>query len=213
MRVINDDGTEATPAQVAAYLRDREIGRVRGAASWLWEAVKAAVPTPAEAIRCAAIIVILAFFTGHLAMPTSGCSLPAPSGCTLPAPTPPVPPNPGPTPTPAPIPVAGFRVLIVEDSTNRTKLPPAQQAVLFAKPIRDYLDAKCVVGADGKTHEWRIWDQGTDAGADGEPWASALKRTRQSLPSILISDGKTGFEGPLPATVAETLALLKKYGG
>lgn len=41
----------------------------------------------------------------------------------------------------------------------------------------------------------------------------AVALSSKTLPWIVISTGKTGYEGPLPKTVAETLALLKKYGG
>lgn len=136
---------------------------------------------------------------------------PVPPGPVPPGPNPPIPPVP-PVP-PAPIPTAGFRVLIVEDASARNKLAPTQLAVLFDKNVRDYLRAKCVKGPDGVTGEWRIWDQGADASAEGKLWQEAMKRPRQAVPWIIISDGKTGFEGPLPTTVDETLALLKKYGG
>lgn len=137
-------------------------------------------------------------------------------------PTPPVPPGPapgpgpspvppGPAPSPAPIPAAGFRCLIVYESAELGKMPDAQKNVLYAKSVRDYLNSKCVMGADGKTKEWRIWDKDTDASAESQIWQDALKRPRSQVPWIIVSDGKTGYEGPLPASVDETLALLKKY--
>jgi hypothetical protein len=79
--------------------------------------------------------------------------------------------------------------------------------------VRDYLRGKCVVGADGKTSEFRIWDKDVDAAADAKHWQDALKRPRASTPWLIVSDGKSGYEGPLPANVDETLALLKKFGG
>lgn len=134
-----------------------------------------------------------------------------------PGPTPPVPPvppvPPDPPPPPAPIPAEGFRVLIVEDAANRAKLPPAQLAVLFDKGLRDYLDAHCALGRDGKTREWRIWDKGVDASQESKLWQDALKRERKAVPWVVISTGKAGYEGPLPATVEEAMALFKKYGG
>lgn len=138
-----------------------------------------------------------------------------------PTPTPPTPPGPtppGPTPTPeptpdAPIPVAGFRVLVVYETGEVAKLPKEQAAVLYAKQVRDYLNSKCVTGADSKTREWRIWDKDVDASGEAKHWQAALARNRKGVPWIIISDGKTGFEGPLPASVDEMLRLLKKYGG
>lgn len=124
---------------------------------------------------------------------------------------PPVPPDPGPTPTPPPIPVDGFRVLIVYETS--APLTPTQHSIVFGKRVRDYLTSHCVKGDDGKTPEARIFDKDIDASSDSALWQDAMKRPRTAIPWILISTGKTGFEGPLPATVDETLALLKKYGG
>ena len=126
-------------------------------------------------------------------------------------PTPIDPPNPpGPKP---PIPLDGFRCLIIYETAEVQKLPSAQAQVLYAKQIRDYLDAKCAIGADEKTREYRIWDKDSDVTGAATHWQDAMKRPRQSIPWILISDGKTGFEGALPADVPATLELLKKYGG
>ena len=133
-------------------------------------------------------------------------------GDAPPVPPGPVPPGPVP-PGPAPIPVDGFRVLVVYESAELPKLPPQQQAVLYAKSVRDYLDAKCAVGADGKTREWRMWDKDSDASGEAKHWQDALKRERKSVPWIIVSTGKGGYEGPLPASVAETLALMKKHFG
>ncbi len=58
-----------------------------------------------------------------------------------------------------------------------------------------------------------MWDAGVDASQESQLWQDALKRKRGALPWLVISNGKSGFEGPLPATVDETLTLLKKYGG
>jgi hypothetical protein len=128
-------------------------------------------------------------------------------------PTPPTPPTPPSPPTPpAPIPDAGLRVLVVYDTTKVTAMPAEQQSILFSKELRDFLNAKCPLGPDGKTHEWRIWDASVDATNDpSAALKAAFSRPRASVPWIVASNGKHGFEGPLPATVADTLALLNKY--
>jgi hypothetical protein len=136
-------------------------------------------------------------------------------GTPGPPPVPPGPNPPGPSPGPVPIPVDGFRVLIVEDAAKRSSLPAQQLNVLFAKDVRDYLDAKCVMGSDGKTHEWRIWSKDTDARAVGGVWPDALKRANDgakgTYPWLVISTGHSGYEGPLPKDVDRTMELLKKY--
>lgn len=134
---------------------------------------------------------------------------------------PPVPPDPGPNPpvppvpppSPAPIPVDGFRALIVYESAELGKMPATQTNILYTKEIRDYLNSKTVKGTDGKTGEWRIWDKDVDTTNETKLWQDVMKRPRTAVPWLVISTGKDGFEGPLPATVADTLTLLKKYGG
>lgn len=111
-----------------------------------------------------------------------------------PVPTPlPVPPSPN--PSPAPIAGDGVRVLIVYDSSDPTKLTKDAQAVIFGKSFRDFLNATCVVGADGKTKEYRIFDK--DVTGESKTWADAMSRPHPTLPWLLVSNGKAGFEGPV----------------
>lgn len=114
---------------------------------------------------------------------------------------------------PAPIPVAGLRVLIVYESADLPKMLPTQSAIIFGAKTRAELNAACVVGDDGKTREWRMWDKDVDTSGESALWQTAFKRPRQGTPWVLISNGKAGFEGPLPANVDDFLTLLKKYGG
>lgn len=137
---------------------------------------------------------------------------PVPPG-PLPPPTPPGPTPPGPTPGPAPIPAPGFRVLFVTESADLTRLPAAQAQIFTGAEVRAYLNAKCAVGSDGVTKEWRAWDKDQPTGAEAKHWRDAMARPRTALPWMIISTGTAGYEGPLPKTVADTLALLKRYGG
>ena len=90
---------------------------------------------------------------------------------------------------------------------------------MYAKGVADYLAAKCVKGADGKTPETRAYDQHTPMDAAPKLWRDAMARPRSSLPWLVVSNGKTGFEGPVPYNPADPadlnpiLTLLKKYGG
>lgn len=119
----------------------------------------------------------------------------------------PKPPEPKPD---APIPVAGFRVLIVYESMDISKMSFGQQAVIFGKTFRDYLDAKCVVGPDGKTKEYRIFDKDIVTSGEAKLWQDAMRRPRAGVPWMLVSNGKSGWEGPLPS-VEEALTILKRY--
>ena len=127
-----------------------------------------------------------------------------------PGPTPPGPEPPGPTP----IPKGASRVLIVYESADLPKMPPMQQAILFAQSIRTYLDAKCKPGPDGKTKEWRIWDKDVDVSKESAIWQGAM-RAVPNVPWIRILDdsGVVVHEAILPADVPAALALLKKHFG
>lgn len=113
----------------------------------------------------------------------------------------------------APISAPGFRVLVVTDSENLAKMPSSQIAVITGTDVRDYLDKHCVKGPDGKTPEYRFFHATTDVSFSSPLWKEAFAAPRSSLPWILVSNGKTGYSGPLPVNTAETLKLLKKYGG
>ena len=126
-------------------------------------------------------------------------------------------PQPPPKPIDPPVPNApiagdGFKVLIVFEATQAQQLPAGQQSAIYGKATRDYLNSKCPVGPDGKTKEWRIYDKDTVMDDESKVWQDAMKRPRTAIPWIVISDGKTGFEGPLPATEAAITELLTKYG-
>lgn len=133
---------------------------------------------------------------------------------TVGTPAPPVPPVPPVPPAPpAPIPEPGFRVLIVYKTADLSKMPAAQVNAIHSGAVRDYLDAKCAVGADGKTKEWRMWDADINPSAETALWQTAFKRAAgKTLPWVIVSNGTTGFEGALPADSDALLALLKKYG-
>lgn len=124
-----------------------------------------------------------------------------------PGPVPPVPPvPPGPDPVP-PVP-KGFRVLFVYESAD--KLTSQQSAILNSATINGYLNAKCA--QDG----WRKWDKDVDPKNAPEVWQklwAAAKPMLTPLPCVVIVTDQKGEAFPLPATVDDTLTLLKKYGG
>lgn len=131
-------------------------------------------------------------------------------GTTPPAPDP-VPP--GPTPVPVPPNPEGFRVLILEETADRPSLPRGQLAVLMSPEVRTYLNAK---DADC----WRLLDDDLTAQhmtgwTDG--WKAAYAKAKElsagRLPFIVVTNSTSGEAKPLPATVEETLTLLRKYGG
>jgi hypothetical protein len=119
----------------------------------------------------------------------------------------PNPPGPTPDPKPTPIPTAGNRVLIVYESdlAEMVKLPPTRAAILTSTVLRAYLTAHQVEG--------RFLDKDTEFTTEPQVWRDAMKLPRDSVPWIYVSNGKTGYSGPLPENVADTLVILKKYFG
>lgn len=158
---------------------------------------------------------VFAWTADHKGEPTDAAVCVIVVGEVTPTPVPPtpVPPSPQPPPGPsdAPIPHEGFRVLMVYDT--KQVLPEAQLQVMYSQEIEDYLNKKCVVGPDGQTKEWRIWSKDVAASRESKLWQDVMKRERKQIPWIVISNGKTGYEGPLPANIEEAMKLLKKYGG
>lgn len=119
---------------------------------------------------------------------------------------PPVDPTPAPAPGTSPFPAdAGFKVLVVYEKDELAKLPQSQLAAITSADVRAYLTAKA--GQDG----YVFTDK--DVSYSAKLWADAMKRERKSLPWIVVGNGKTGYEGPLPGNVDDTLKLLKTYGG
>jgi len=140
--------------------------------------------------------------------------LPPPTPGPTPGPTPPpVPPAPPEPVDPPPIALPGLRVLMVYESSDLSKMPKEQLNVLYDTGLRDYLSQTCVKDTRGQTPEWRVYDKDAILGDDEEPWKSVIKRPRAAVPWIVISNGTSGFEGPLPATVADTRTLVAKYAG
>lgn len=129
-------------------------------------------------------------------------------------PQPPPTPTPTPTPTPQPIPGAtGLRVLFVyESSANMTR---EQLNVLNSTAVRAYLNAHCAKDAKGRA-EWRSWDKDVDASKESDVWRrlwAATKPNLGPLPQVVVVTDQAGETFPLPATEADLLALLQRYGG
>lgn len=103
----------------------------------------------------------------------------------------------------APIDAPGLHVLIVEETEDRTKLNQAQANIMDSLVWREYVE--------GKGGDWQLLDD--DVTGEAEKWQKALQRPRTASPWVIVSNGKTGEECPLPATLDDLMALLRKYGG
>lgn len=133
------------------------------------------------------------------------------------------PPQVNPIPIPNPIPHTDVQpigdkklvVLFVEEFADRHLLPKEQSSITTSTKLLSFLNTHCAKGGPkGQTPEYRVWDDDytdDDLKNESQMWKDVYKRSRSSLPWIVVSNGDTGFEGPLPGTVDETIELLKKF--
>ena len=125
----------------------------------------------------------------------------------------PKPPDPGPKP-PDPIPpspITGPRVLVVYETDDATKLTEGQRQFLYGRASYDLLDRLCgkdPTAASGKA--WRIWDKDQVLLDVSKEWKEAMARPRKSIPWIQIYGPRGAYEGPLPSTLDESMALVRK---
>ena len=119
----------------------------------------------------------------------------------VPAPKPVDPANPD---TPAPIAAPGFRFMLIEETAQRS----IELGNLIASAeLRGFLDATCVKVA-GKAEYWFL-DKDQRVTTGPKLVKDALARANATpgfkVPWLIVSNGKTGFEGPLPTTKAKDL--------
>lgn len=127
---------------------------------------------------------------------------PVPPG---PTPVPPVPP-----PNPPPIASDGYAVLILYESGDISKYPKEQSNILYDQSVRSLLDTLCYTDPKTKTKQYRIWDKDVVV-VDTKMWQDVMSRPHPTMPWVVISNGKTGTECPLPKNSSEFKDLLNKY--
>ena len=128
-----------------------------------------------------------------------------------------LPPGPAPEPEPeppgpAPGPVTSFHVIVVYESAKT--YPTKVTGVINSGDIRAYLDSATT--PDEGTKGWRLRDK--DLSADNDtPFQKALwadvKPKITTVPCWVIEVNKKADIIPLPASVSEGLATLRKYKG
>lgn len=111
-------------------------------------------------------------------------------------------------------------VVIVKDGAHLSQLPSSQMQALLSTTVRDYCATHCQKGTDGKTPEFKTYDKDTDVSQQTPAIQKAfklavedLKRSGTNGPWLAVSNGKTGYSGPLPLTEGAVLDKLKVYGG
>ncbi len=159
---------------------------------------------------------------GYTLAPVNDPPPPAPG--PPPAPTPPSP-NP-PTPPPTPTASSNLRVLFSYDPAAQIDVPPGQQAILASPELRSYLDKHCPLesGCAGgqcpltasKAPSYRFLPVNLDVSRLTPVWQqTAAAVAGKPLPWMIAVNeaGQTVIDQAWPASVEETLKLLKKFGG
>lgn len=103
----------------------------------------------------------------------------------------------------------GLRVLIVRETRPNRNVPPSQLSIFTSTELRAYCNQKCAK-TNGQP-DFRVWDESTDATRDSKDMQALFKVERKSLPWIVVANRRKGFSGPLPKTVEETIALIRRY--
>lgn len=80
----------------------------------------------------------------------------------------------------------GLHVLYVYETKD--KLTPGQDSAMFAQSVRDYLQAHCAVGADGKTKEFREYSPRQDISHETPFWQELMAQAQgKPLPYLIIT--------------------------
>ncbi len=119
-------------------------------------------------------------------------------GCTIPNVLPIITP-------PSPVASDSLRVLIVEESADRSKLPLGQLAVLTSTPFRKWLEAN---GA-----EWRMVDANDSPQDLDDTMKAMFARQRATLPWMIVCGPKGGAEGPLPDSPDAAIKAAEQFTG
>ena len=124
-------------------------------------------------------------------------------------PQPPPVPDPDDPIVPDPVTPAKLQIVIIEDPSE--SIPPAQVAIRDGQALRDYATTHCTI--TNGTPDIRKLSIRQDVSAEPEWIKKAFAEPRSKLPFLVVSNGKAGAAVPLPMTLEETMAILKRYGG
>jgi hypothetical protein len=129
-------------------------------------------------------------------------------GPNPPGPQPPLPPTPS---DDAPIEGLGLRVLFVVESERMKDLSLGQQEIIYGAKAREYYRAHVAKDLDGNL-DMRVLDPDTVFSDPSNKFAKAMRRPRSSDgPWVIISNGVTGYEGPMPDSWEEMVLLCDQY--
>lgn len=132
-----------------------------------------------------------------------------------PGPNPPQPNPPQPTPT-----VSKLSVLFVDENSNYgTASYKSYEGIVNSIALRTWLAAHCSTDSSTNISNWRKWDQNTDISNESNPvWKTLMtegQKNSSSLPWLVVANdkGEVVSSTAVPSSLADTLALLQKFGG
>jgi len=108
------------------------------------------------------------------------------------------------SPLTPPIPTTYPHVVIIEETGGREKLSDEDLCAMLNQlttGVKGYVSAKAPTG---KNPGFRRYDEDQEVSRDPD-YIAAMARPRQSVPWIIASDGKQGFEGPFTASSVDQL--------
>jgi hypothetical protein len=120
-----------------------------------------------------------------------------------------------PTPNVAPIKQPGLRVMMLYDAAmlkpeDQGGYTLKQRSVLDSAIIREYLNQQCAKDQATGTPEYRIFNINSPVTDDLDWVKEQMAIERKVLPWLLVSNGKTGYEGVI-TNIEDTMAIIKKY--
>ena len=99
---------------------------------------------------------------------------------------------------------SGLRVLIIEDVTERVRLPAGQ-----IEQLTSDADGSLIAYLKANAKEWALIDQADGVELASESIRQLAEYPRQESPWIVAGNGKRGYAGPLGETSGETIKKLK----
>lgn len=125
---------------------------------------------------------------------------------------------------PAPIPEPGNHVLIVYETADQTAYTQGQINFMYSPEVRQYLTDKCTKHGTG--NGWYMLDKDAVMNAMPELWKKAMSRPRTMqverigpggtktlapAPWLIVSNGKSGYEGPIPDRFEDAFSKVKDF--
>ena len=106
---------------------------------------------------------------------------------------------------PSPVASDSLRVLIVEESSQRSQLPLGQLAVLTSTPLRKWLQSQ--------NANWRMVDANDSPQDLDDTMKAMFARQRATLPWLIVCGPKGGAEGPLPDSPEAAIKAVEQFTG